>query len=128
MREAEQDAIACQYGLGNGRVFATWLRSLNYLRNVCAHHSRLWNRNLVDQPRLPPASEVAWVAEFESDPHARARCFVLLKIVRHLLGVINPRSVWPERMKAHLRSFPDLSHLGLHLSGLGASAGWDNDW
>jgi abortive infection bacteriophage resistance protein len=128
MREAEQDAIARQYGLGNGRVFATWLRSLNYLRNVCAHHSRLWNRNLVDQPRLPPASELAWVAEFEADSHARARCFVLLKIARHLLGVINPRSEWPDRMKAHLRSFPDLSHLGLNLSGLGSSAGWDKDW
>ena len=36
MREAEQDAIARQYGINNGRIFATWLRSLNYLRNVCA--------------------------------------------------------------------------------------------
>lgn len=53
MREAEQDAIARQYGVNNGRIFATWLRSLNYLRNVCAHHGRLWNRNIVEQPRLP---------------------------------------------------------------------------
>ena len=52
MRTTEQDAIASQYGISDGRVFATWLRSLNYLRNVCAHHSRLWNRNIVDQPRL----------------------------------------------------------------------------
>ena len=58
MREAEQDAIAARYGIQNGRVFASWLRSLNYLRNVCAHHSRLWNRNIVDQPRLPGSAEV----------------------------------------------------------------------
>lgn len=128
MRETEQDAIAGQYGVNNGRIFATWLRSLNYLRNVCAHHSRLWNRNMVDQPRLPAAAEQPWVAPFEDDAHARARCFLLLTIARHLLQEINPRSSWPERMKEHLRSFPNLSHLGLNLAGMGAPAGWEANW
>lgn len=128
MREAEQDAIALRYGVGNGRVFATWLRSLNYLRNVCAHHSRLWNRNIVDQPKLPPSTKQAWVTPFEADARVRARCFLLLKITRHLLGVINPRSHWPERMKAHLLAFPDLSHLSMNLTNMGAPSGWEADW
>ncbi len=128
MRTTEQDAIASQYGISDGRVFATWLRSLNYLRNVCAHHSRLWNRNIVDQPRLPSSAELAWMTPFESDTHARARCFLLLRITRHLLGVINPRSSWPGRLKAHLHAFPDLSHLGLNLKGMGVPDGWEADW
>lgn len=61
MRERDQDAISAKYGICSGRVFATWLRSLSYLRNVCAHHSRLWNRNIIDQPRLPPAEDVGWL-------------------------------------------------------------------
>jgi abortive infection bacteriophage resistance protein len=128
MREAEQDAIAGQYGISNGRIFATWLRSLNYLRNVCAHHSRLWNRNIVDQPRLPSTTEQPWVTPFEANEHFRARCFLLLRIARHLMLVINPRSSWPERMSAHLRAFPDLSHLGLNLAGMGAPDGWETNW
>ncbi len=128
MRVEEQDAIAGQYGVSNGRIFAGWLRSLNYLRNVCAHHSRLWNRNIIDQPKLPPVSEVPWVAPFEADAHARARCFLLLKITRHLLAVVNPRSTWPERMKAHLLTFPDLAHLELNLAGMGAPPGWEAEW
>lgn len=128
MREVEQDAIASRYGLRNGRVFATWLRGLNYLRNVCAHHSRLWNRNVVDQPKLPSVAELAWVAPFEKHVHARARCFLLLKISRHLLTAVNPRSTWPERMKAHLLDFPDLSHLGLNRVGMGIPEGWEIDW
>lgn len=128
MREAEQDAIASQYGVSNGRIFATWLRSLNYLRNVCAHHSRLWNRNIVDQPKLPSSAELAWVTPFEGDAHARARCYLLLKITRHLLDVVNPRSSWPDRMKANLLGFPDLSHLGLNLAGMGAPRDWEADW
>lgn len=128
MREAEQDAIAARYGLHNGRVFATWLRSLNYLRNVCAHHSRLWNRNIVDQPKLPAAAEVPWVGRFEGNAHATARCYLLICMLRHLLGVINPTSSWPQRMKAHLQTFPELTHLGLNRLGMGATDGWDANW
>lgn len=128
MRETEQDAIAREYGISNGRIFATWLRSLNYLRNVCAHHSRLWNRNIVDQPKLPTAAELPWVARYEPDAHARARCFLLLMIARHLLHVVNPRSSWPERVKAHLLAFPDLAHLELDLVGMGAPTNWEATW
>ncbi|MGH8865082.1 MAG: Abi family protein, partial [Burkholderiales bacterium] len=128
MRETEQDSIAAKYGVRNGRVFATWLRSLNYLRNVCAHHSRLWNRNIVDQPRLPPVAEMPWVAPFEGSAHARARCYLLLRMARHLLQIINPTSSWPQRMKAHLQTFPNLGHLGLNLAGMGASADWEARW
>lgn len=49
----DQDAIALQYGVPSGRIFKTWLRCLNDVRNICAHHSRLWNRPLVNQPAWP---------------------------------------------------------------------------
>lgn len=128
MREAEQDAISVKYGVGNGRTFATWLRSLNYLRNVCAHHSRLWNRNIVDQPKLPAVADMPWVALFENNAHARARCYLLICMLRHLLQVVNPTSSWSVRMKVHLLSFPKLDHLGLNRLGMGAVDGWDANW
>jgi abortive infection bacteriophage resistance protein len=128
MHEAEQDVIASRYGVSNGRIFATWLRSLNYLRNVCAHHSRLWNRNIVDQPRLPPMAELRWVGPFSQNAHALARCFLLLCMLRHLLSVINPTSSWATRMAQHLASFPQLDHLGLNLAGMGAPVEWQLTW
>lgn len=128
MREQEQDGISALYGRSNGRVFASWLRSLNYLRNVCAHHSRLWNRNIIDQPKLPDTAEVAWVADFTNNNHAIARCFLLLKICQHLLLVINPSSTWPAKMREQLVDFPDLAHIGLDLKGMGVTADWSNKW
>ena len=128
MREGEQDAISQRYGISNGRTFASWLRSLNYLRNVCAHHSRLWNRNIVDQPKLPTATEVPWVAPFIGDSHALARCYLLLCMTKQLLQVVNPRSSWQARMKAHFQQFPELEHLGLNIAGMGAPAGWEAHW
>ncbi|MDP2221567.1 MAG: Abi family protein [Hydrogenophaga sp.] len=119
MREAKQDAIAARYGVSNGRVFASWLRSLNYLRNVCAHHSRLWNRNIVDQPRLPSVAEMPWVDPFAHSGHALARCFLLLRVLRQLLGVINPTSSWPSRMKERSGIVPRSESLGVEFGGYG---------
>jgi len=34
-------------------VLGSWLHVVTYLRNICAHHSRLWNRELQIKPRLP---------------------------------------------------------------------------
>lgn len=128
MCEEAQDSISAAYGVSNGRTFATWLRSLNYLRNVCAHHSRLWNRNIVEQPKLPDANESKWVAHFENDTHARSRCFLQLCMIKHLLKVINPKSSWCSKMEQHLNSFPDLNHLGLNLYGMGAFQCWNEIW
>lgn len=128
MREVDQDLISKKYGIGNGRVFASWLRSLNYLRNVCAHHSRLWNRNIIDQPKLPPLEEAPLVASFYDNKHALARPFLLLCIAQHLLGTINPTSSWGFRLRQLLlEEFPNLDHLGLNLVGMGAIEGW-HEW
>lgn len=128
LTEADQDAIALAYGVRNGRIFATWLRSLNYLRNVCAHHGRLWNRNIVDQPRLPPQAELDWVAVYEGQDnrHRLARPFLLLRMTQHLMQHINPTSSWGQRLrKLLLEEFPPVEHLGLNLAGMGAPDGWE---
>ena len=35
------------------KVLESWLTSLNAVRNICAHHSRLWNRELGYKPIIP---------------------------------------------------------------------------
>ncbi|RON44392.1 Abi family protein [Pseudomonas frederiksbergensis] len=130
MTEADQDAISQKYRISNGRIFASWLRSLNYLRNVCAHHSRLWNRNIVDQPKLPPVEQAPALSAFHDDAQRRARPFILLCITQHLMKVINPSSSWGGRMKTLLgEGFPNLAHLDLSLDGMGIDQDWQNrDW
>lgn len=125
MKEADQDEIAQKYGLSNGRIFASWLRCLNYLRNVCAHHSRLWNRNMDNQPKLPPAHELAWVEHFIGQNHYQARVFLLLCISKYLLTTINPNTTWWERLTQLLLEFPALDHLELNLNSMGVISDWE---
>jgi hypothetical protein len=56
----------------------------------------------------------------------RTRPFLLLCICQHLMQVINPSSSWGGRLKQHLvGEFPDLSHLGITLQGMGVDEGWE---
>lgn len=127
MKKNDQDSISQKYNINDGQIFASWLRSLNYLRNVCAHHARLWNRNIIDQPKMPSATpQISWVSIF--DEKHKSRCFLLLCLCRHLLETINPSSSWSQRTKEHLKNFPDLGHIGLDLYGMGAPQNWENIW
>lgn len=39
----------------------SWLKSLNFIRNVCAHHGRLWNRRLPLKPKLPTRQKLRFL-------------------------------------------------------------------
>lgn len=49
MQKNEQLQLLHFFNLADIRlhVFENWLECLSYTRNICAHHSRLWNRNFV---------------------------------------------------------------------------------
>ncbi|OGF54087.1 MAG: hypothetical protein A2452_13590 [Candidatus Firestonebacteria bacterium RIFOXYC2_FULL_39_67] len=44
--------IAEYYGISDN-VLTSWLQTINVIRNICAHHSRLWNRELGVKPYIP---------------------------------------------------------------------------
>jgi abortive infection bacteriophage resistance protein len=46
------------FGLSH-QVFRSWLHFLSYLRNVCAHHARLWDRELAIRPEIP-RKDASW--------------------------------------------------------------------
>ena len=40
------------------KVFDSWFHSLVYVRNICAHHSRMWNKVLSIKPEIPRKIEL----------------------------------------------------------------------
>jgi abortive infection bacteriophage resistance protein len=86
------------------RVVASWLHTLSYVRNVCAHHSRLWNRELAIKPVLPRLTP-AWPYRVPSNE----RLYCVLVILRHTLMRISPRCLWHERLLALFDGHPEVS-------------------
>lgn len=48
----DQIVLAKRFGL-HSTLFISWLHTFSYVRNMCAHHSRLWNRELAIAMVMP---------------------------------------------------------------------------
>lgn len=117
MRHQDQATLAAKYGLPRPELLTGWIRSINFARNLCAHHSRLWNRPLVDQPPLPRRGEVPLLDHMTADPHLQKRYYAVAAVLRYLLRYINPTTTWPTRLGdlvATLPAAPGISirHMG----------------
>lgn len=126
MKRKDRDAIAQKFGVADGRYMMSWLRSLNYLRNLCAHHSRLWNRNVVEQPKFPKGDAAGELANVSS-PKLISRPFALFCILQSMMREICPNSHWHERVKSHLASFPQDHNGKCSLQQMGCPDNWE-EW
>lgn len=48
----EKGIIATEMGVNSPHVFSGWLEAIAYIRNIIAHHSRLWSRTMVKRPSM----------------------------------------------------------------------------
>lgn len=128
MKVPDQRHIASKYGVPDWEVFQSWLRSLNFLRNVCAHHSRLWNRNIA-RPKIPAPGALPWCDAFRGEGELITRTFILLAITRHMTRVVCPDTGWHHRLQGHLAAFPSQhAQRRLSLEDMGAPPGWERWW
>ena len=74
----------------------SWLHSLTYLRNLCAHHSRIYGRKLM----FPPAMRDDWP---ELPPYAFSRFIAVLDF---LLQKMAPDTRWGEKMHGLIDAEP----------------------
>lgn len=49
----EKKKVAKEFGLPNPMILESWMHAFAGLRNICAHHSRLWNRRFTIVPKIP---------------------------------------------------------------------------
>jgi abortive infection bacteriophage resistance protein len=123
LKHADQAAIATAYGVPRPELLTSWVRAVNFTRNVCAHHSRLWNRPLVDQPKPPKKGEIPLFDHLTADRHVQSRLYFVAAVLRFFLMKVNPTSHWHERLEAHLATLP--AARGISLRHAGFSDGWN---
>lgn len=50
---SQSKRLICSFAEVDHDVFTSWLHAITFLRNICAHHGRLWSRNVSVSPSLP---------------------------------------------------------------------------
>jgi abortive infection bacteriophage resistance protein len=123
MKFVDQQAIAARYSLRR-ELLLSWVRSINYVRNVCAHHARLWNMSPVDYPRPPRVGEMTILDHLAHDPHAQSRLYAVAVAVQLFLRTVNPTTSWNQRLKELLAGFPAAPGAVIGQSGFPPS--WEN--
>jgi len=73
-------------------IIESWMRSLTYTRNLCAHHSRLWNRWFVIPPLIPKNAPIT------SHIEGNYRFQLIAFVIHQLLEKISPESNWRQKL------------------------------
>lgn len=126
LKGADRDSIAEEFGVVDGRgvpngaALAAWFKQINIVRNIVAHHSRLWNRNFGQRPALAPLRAIPALAGLNI--HELDRLFGPLTIVAYLLQQVSPGSDWTARVRRLILA--ELAPTGREEDEMGFSAGW----
>jgi abortive infection bacteriophage resistance protein len=100
-------AIASVYGIDQ-RVLQSWLHHLTIVRNVCAHHGRLWNREFTVkamQPHRPPIIANAFRMNSR-------KLYNSLLVLLFLMDVVAPGHHWRQRLRSLLDRQERLDEMG----------------
>lgn len=95
--------IAAQFRLDR-KAFTSWLHTIVYIRNVCAHHNRLWNRTLSIRPRIPRTPHNQWLTRSPGND----KVYFMLSMIIYFLNTVNPKHTFPSKFRNLLHKYPNV--------------------
>lgn len=115
---AQRQVVADLYGARVDEL-ESWMRTINYVRNLCAHHARLWNRRLVIRPLAKHRKNDADLGAAVSN---NSKMYSALSLIVFLLrrGRFNEQFA---DLKRTLSGFPE-GLPGVHIGQMGAKPDW----
>lgn len=124
--EKTQTVVAREFGVMRANDLASWCRSLNVVRNHCAHHTRLWNRVFTYQPsqvdtrRVNP--DIAHLSTVREED--RGRVYHAAALLAGMIRAAVPSHNWPRgSFRTTMRKFPDVPQFSPT-----ATMGFPEDW
>lgn len=85
-------------------VLGSWLHTISYTRNLCAHHQRVWNRVFTIKPLVPTDPKLRYLKD-DLTPNTKFYAQAIVLIV--LMNKIYPQAKWSENLKKHISSQDD---------------------
>lgn len=119
-----KDKIAEDFGAVNHTFLPSWLQSIAQIRNFCAHHSRLWNRNLPSTVKLLPKPPNPWIVDQENIPkqYEFNKLYVHMCLMKYMLNTIIPKNEFTHKLKNLFGKYPNVDP-----NALGMKPDWQNE-
>ena len=117
----EKNIIAREFGLFNQKYLSSWLLSITVIRNIIAHHSRLWNRVVINKYDWPPTAPKPLLT-YVPDNNQRRKIFPILSAILYMNNEISPGHALKTEIIELFNAFPNVK-----LSRMGFPINWKNE-
>jgi abortive infection bacteriophage resistance protein len=99
----EKKAVTKYYGLNDVGILENWMHSFSNIRNVCAHHSRLWNRRLTAHIKLPTHTAYPFITNKTLYPY---KIYPALCCIKYVLDIISPGNTFKDKLNKLMANCP----------------------
>ena len=121
----QKSIIANDFGLNLHNELSSWLEAISYLRNIIAHHSRVWGRSMVKKITLPKNTRNLWLNAHTisiQENLQRPKPFLVISTMVYLCNAINPSNEIKNKLLALFSNNPTIP-----ISKLGFFNNWRNE-
>jgi abortive infection bacteriophage resistance protein len=85
-RDKTKDEIVKYFGLKDVDILENWMQCFSLIRNICAHHGRIWNRRM-RKITIPKKTEF----DYLNNKDIRAyKVYAYLSNIQYMLNIISP--------------------------------------
>lgn len=91
----------------NHDTLSSWMHAISYVRNLCAHHKRVWNKTLTIKPAIARKHKTKF--------QGNSKIYGVMVVIQILLDQVAPDNTWAERLSELLEEHPDipLANMGI---------------
>ena len=111
--------IASYFGLDD-TTFESWLHTFTYIRNVCAHHARLWNKTFSISPKLPRTPRHQFLNTTSiihptngTTIYLNKKTYYLCSILIYILNTINPKHNFQKKLNRLFDKYSNIDTMAM---------------
>ena len=115
--------IAKHFGLNTTHLLGKWIHGIHIIRNICAHHGRLWNRSIpvemLIQNEISKDLQNSFIKIMPSSPN---RIYASICSIQYLLDIIESNNTFRNELKELMNKLP-----ANQKGNMGFVKNWDKD-
>ena len=103
----EKARIANEFGLNMHTELSSWLEAISYLRNIVAHHSRVWSRNMVKRPMDISNPRGIWL-QYPLSEFSKKKPYLIITSMLYLCNAINAGDTYKRKIISLIEENSDI--------------------
>lgn len=101
-------AIANELGLNLHNELSSWLEAFTYIRNIIAHHSRIYSRNMMKRPKLSLNNpQGVWLNNYV-DEAQKKKAFLVISCMVYVCNKVTPGHHIRSKIKDLFQNNPNI--------------------